>query len=248
VRIKRMPLATGVTMEILDGDAPVIAATGMDFEARIARGPGVRTIHGQRRETYLHELHALARAGARGIISFGTAGGIAPSLRPADVIVASSIVTAKRAFQTHSRWSKSLLNAIPHAQALPMFGAEAPVLSIAKKAALWNSLGVAAVDMESLPAGEVAEHYALPFVVLRVIIDPSDRSIPLSALAGVRDDGTTAAFAVLRSLMRRPGDLAGIVRLAGDARKANQALFRCRQSLGPFFGFPDLLELPLNVE
>jgi hopanoid-associated phosphorylase len=234
-------------MEIL-GSAPVIAAAGMDFEARIARGPGIKAIYGQRRDKYHRELHALAREGARGIISFGTAGGISPSLRPGDVIIANSIVTAKGLFSTHSRWSSLLLGAIPHAHSMPIFGAEAPVMTMLEKEALWRGTGVAAVDMESRPAAEVAEQYALPFAALRVVIDPAHRALPPSALAGVRENGKTAVWAVLRSLMRRPGDLIGIVRLASDAAKANRSLLRCRQSLGPCFGFPDLLKLPLNVE
>jgi purine-nucleoside phosphorylase len=135
-------------MEILAG-SPVIAATGMDFEARIALGAGIKVIYGQNREKYLRDLHTHAREVARGVISFGTAGGISPSLRPGDVIVASSIVTAKGRFQTHSPWSKSLLDAIPHAHCLPIFGAEAPVMTVLEKEALWHGMGVGAVDMES---------------------------------------------------------------------------------------------------
>jgi hopanoid-associated phosphorylase len=235
-------------MEVLIDDAPVIAAAGMDFEARIALGPGVRAVFGQKRDKYLQDLHALVRRGARGIVSFGTAGGISPALKPGDVVVASAVVTAKARFETHSPWSKSMLNANSHAHYMPVFGVEAPVLSVLEKEALWSATGVAAIDVESRAAAEVAAHYGLPFAVLRVIIDPAHRAIPLSALAGVREDGTVNAFSVFRSLLRRPEDIGGIFRLAGDSRKANRALLRCRQSLGPFFGLLDSLKLPLNVE
>ena len=45
---------------------------GMAFEARIAKGAGVRAVYGQKREVYLQKL-TIWRAGARGIISFGVA-------------------------------------------------------------------------------------------------------------------------------------------------------------------------------
>lgn len=235
-------------MQVLVDDAPVIAAAGMDFEARIATGPGVSVIYGQRRDQYERELHALVQRGARGIISFGTAGGISPSLRAGDVVVATAVMTAKDRFDTHLPWSKALLAANSHAHHLPVFGVEAPVLSVLEKEALWSATGVAAVDVESRVSAEVARHYGLPYAVLRVIIDPAHRAIPLSALAGVQDDGTVNALSVFRSLLRRPEDLGNIIRLAGDSRKANRSLLRCRQALGPFLGLLDPVKLPLNVQ
>ena len=236
-------------MKMLFDDAPVIVAAGMAFEARIAKGPGVRAIYGQRREAYVRKLHGLARSGARGIISFGVAGGLSPFLSPGDVIVASSVVTAKASYATDPRWSKSLHNALKTAvSGMPVFASDATVMTVLEKQALWKGTGAAAVDMESGAAAEVAELHGLPFAVLRVIIDPAYRSVPVSAAVGARENGTTDGLAVLRSLMRRPHEIGEVIRLADDARKANRSLFRCRQALGPFFSLLDPLDLPLNVE
>ncbi len=236
-------------MKMLFDDAPVIVAAGMAFEARIAKGAGVRAIYGQRRDAYIRKLHDLARAGARGIISFGVAGGLSPSLNPGDVVVASSVVTAKASFPTDARWSQSLRNALKQSvSGLPVFAADATVRTTLEKEALWKGTGAVAVDMESGAAAAVANHYGLPFAVLRIVIDPAHRSIPVSAAVGARENGTTDAFAVIRSLARRPGDVGEIIRLADDARRANRSLLRCRQALGPFFSLLDPLDLPLNVE
>ena len=235
-------------MKMLFDDAPVIVAAGMAFEARIAKGAGVRALYGQKREVYMQKLHDFARAGARGIISFGVAGGLSPFLKPGDVVVASSVVTARGSFATDSRWSHSLQNALTHAVSGPIFAADATVMTVLEKEALWKGTGAAAVDMESGAAAEVANYHKLPFAVLRVIIDPAHRSIPISAAVGARENGTTDALAVIRSLVQRPGDLGEIIRLADDARKANRSLFRCRNALGPFFSLLDPLDLPLNVE
>jgi hopanoid-associated phosphorylase len=235
-------------MKMLFDDAPVIVAAGMAFEARIAKGAGVRAVYGQKREVYMRKLHDFARAGARGIISFGVAGGLSPLLKPGDVVVASSVVTARGSFSTDSRWSQSLQNALTHAVSGPTFAADATVMTVLEKEALWKGTGAAAVDMESGAAAEVANYHELPFAVLRVIIDPAHRSIPVSATVGARENGTTDALAVMRSLMQRPGDLGEIIRLADDARKANRSLFRCRKALGPFFSLLDPLDLSLNVE
>jgi hopanoid-associated phosphorylase len=236
-------------MKMLFDDAPVVVAAGMEFEARIAKGPGVRVVFGQNREKYIRDLDAAARANARGIISFGVAGGLSPALKPGDIVVASSVISATQTFQTHRRWSQSLLNAIPHAvYGEPVFAAADTVTTVLEKEALWSGTGAVAVDVESGIAAEAAAKHDLPCAVLRVIIDPADRSIPLSAAAGVREDGKTDAAAVLLSLLRRPSEISEIARLASDASRANKSLLRCRQALGPFFSLLDPLDLPLNVE
>jgi hopanoid-associated phosphorylase len=237
-------------MEIIADDRPVLVAAGMDFEAGIARGDGAVVLYGLNRRKYREDLHRHVRKGVRGLISFGIAGGLAPDLRPGDVIVGNSVVTADGTIRTCMDWSKSLLDLLPHAHHLPVFGAETPILTVSGKESLWRGTGAVAVDTESGPVAEAADRYGLPYAVLRVVLDPANRSIPQSALAGAREDGTIDAGAVVKSLMRRPRDLRALLCLAGDSRKANRALLRSRQALGRLFGFRLLEagELTLNME
>jgi hopanoid-associated phosphorylase len=222
----------------------------MDFEAGIAQGHGAVVVYGQNRRKYQEDLHRWVRGGVRGLISFGVAGGLAPDLRPGDVIVGNAVVTAGGTIRTCVDWSKALLDLLPHARYLPVFGADAPVLTVSGKELLWHSTGAVAVDMESGMVAETADHYGLPYAVLRIVLDPANRAVPQSALAGAREDGTVDVAAVVKSLMRRPRDLKALLRLAGDSRKANRALFRSRQALGPLFGLRLLEagELTLNME
>lgn len=229
---------------------PVVAATGLAFEARIAQGPGVKAIYGQSREKYVRCLHAHARAGVSGFISIGVAGGLSPALQPGDVLAASSVISADDTSSTCERWTKSILKAIPSAHHMPVFASEETITSTLHKEELWKATGAGAVDMESGPTAKVAALYGLPFAVLRVVLDPAHRTIPLSALAGASDNGETAPLAVLGALIKRPGDLPALLRLAGDTRKASRSLLRSRQALGPFLGFfaPQTAEFALNVE
>jgi hopanoid-associated phosphorylase len=222
----------------------------MDFEAGIARGDGAVVVYGQNRGKYRDDLHRRVRSGVRGLISFGVAGGLAPNLRPGDIIVGNAVVTAGATIRTCVDWSKALLDLLPDAHHLPLFGADAPVLTVSGKESLWRTTGAVAVDMESGVVAETASHFGLPYAVLRVVLDPANRSVPQSALAGAREDGSVDAAAVVKSLMKRPQDLRALFRLAGDSRKANRALLRSRQALGPLFGFGLLEagELTLNME
>src|SRR5208337_2704323 len=98
-----------------DDALPVIVAAGLDFEAEAAIGPGVKVVCGLNRRKYLRELHEQARSGARGIISFGIAGGMLPKLRAGDAVVASHVLTSEGSFKTCEIWSASRLAAIPDA-------------------------------------------------------------------------------------------------------------------------------------
>lgn len=223
-------------MDAIATGQPVVVCAGMDFEARIAQSHGAAVVYGQDRCKYRDDLHRHARNGAAGFLSFGVAGGLSPDLRPGDVVIASSVVTAAGRSKACPDWTAALRRLIPHAHHVPVFGAGTPIMSVAEKQSLWIETGAGAVDMESGPAAEAAREYGLPFAVLRVILDPSGRALPPSALAGARSDGTTDVKAVISSLLRRPQDLGGLMRLAQDNRKANDALLRSRQALGPLFG------------
>lgn len=72
--------------------APVIAVAGMAFEARIARGAGVEAVYAARADRLERALAEAADAhGCAGVVSFGTAGGLAPDLAPGALIVADSV-------------------------------------------------------------------------------------------------------------------------------------------------------------
>ena len=63
----------------------------------------------------------------------------------------------------------------------------------------------------------------------------------------MRPDGTTTIPAMLRLLVKNPGELPAILRTAFDARAAIATLRRGRQLLGPRLGLPNLAHLELDV-
>ncbi len=215
---------------------PVLAVTGLVAEARIAAGPGVVTVAGGGDPARLALLvqGALAR-GVRAVISFGIAGGLEPGLAPGRVLIASGVTDGDRRSDTAPAWVARIATALPMARIVDLAGVDAAVVDAAGRAALHRRTGAAAVDMESHVAARLAALHGLPFVALRVVADPAERTLPPAALVGLRPDGTTDVGAVLRSLGRAPRQLPGLIRTGLDARAAFAALKASRRALGDLF-------------
>jgi hopanoid-associated phosphorylase len=215
---------------------PVIAVTGMAFEAKIARGAGVEAVFAARADWLERALTDALTRGCSGIISFGTAGGLAPSLEPGTLIIADTVSGPFGPLKTDAAWSARIADALvdtPLASITrrgAMAGVAAPVKSEAEKRSLYSSSGALAVDMESHIAGAIATARGLPFAVCRAVVDPAWRTLPPAATAGLRDDGTTAIGPILRELMRQPSQLGALLRLAGDARAARTTLVQARHA------------------
>jgi hopanoid-associated phosphorylase len=219
-------------------DFPVLAVTGMAFEAKIARGRGVEAVFAARADWLERAISdAFARGGCAGIISFGTAGGLAADLEPGALIVADEVCGPFGPLKTDAAWSARIAESFvgtPLARVTrrgTMAGVTAPVKNEAEKRALNLSTGALAVDMESHIAGAIATARGLPFAVCRAVVDPAWRTLPPAATAGLRDDGTTAIGPILRELMREPRQLGALLRLAGDARAAKTSLVQARHAL-----------------
>jgi adenosylhomocysteine nucleosidase len=227
--------------------APLIVVSGLAREAAIAAGPGIATVvgggNGQRLARLLDE--ALA-GGARGVLSFGIAGGVVRELTPGSLVIAETVVSGEDRFAIDPVWCNRLASALPQARLASIAGIERPATDRAAKRAFGETLGVVAVDMESHIAARQAAARKLPFAVLRAIADPAERDLPPAALIALKPDGSPDLGAVLFSLMRSPAQLPGLVRLAFDARAAFAALLRGRRALGSG-GFADLLDPMLDV-
>jgi hopanoid-associated phosphorylase len=226
-------------MSIIPRARPVIAVTGLAFEARIAAGAGVTVVCGGDRRTLLASLNEAVARGSSGIISFGTAGGLASDGIPGHWVIANAIISEKERFPTNLLWSLRLRQALSQFAHTDIAGVDAPVADPKAKRMLRERTGAAAVDMESHVAAAVAAARGLPFAACRVIIDPLCRALPPAALIGPRPDGTPDIAAVLASLLRWPSQMPALMGIAMDARAARAALQRGRRLLGAGLGFPD---------
>jgi hopanoid-associated phosphorylase len=233
----KAPVTAGGAAEPEAASLPVIAVAGMAFEARIARGDGVDAVFAARADLLERALTAAVARGCAGIISFGTAGGLAPDLEPGALIVADGVDGPLGPVETDNVWSERIaaaLAATPLAAKLRrgwLAGVAAPLTGAADKAARHRATGALAVDMESHLAGAIAHAHRLPFAVCRAVVDPAWRTLPPAATAGLRDDGSTAIAPILRELIKQPSQIRPLMQLAADARAARATLVDARRAL-----------------
>jgi len=225
-----------------DSSALIAVATGLLAEARLVeRTAGVRAISGGGDAAQLAAgLERAIAHGARAVMSFGIAGGLAPDVAPGDVVVGQSVVFVDECYATDVAWCRRLSASLEGARLGTIAASDIPVATREAKAALRLATGAIATDMESHVAARIAAHHQLPFAVLRVVADGASRTLPPAALAGLSPGGAINVAAVLKSLMRRPSQLPQLLRVSADTSAAMKGLLRCHRLLGPGLGFVDL--------
>jgi hopanoid-associated phosphorylase len=214
----------------------VTAVMCLAFEARIAAGPGVTLVCNSRRERLRDQVRR-ACAQSDGLISFGVAGGVDPSLHPGDWVIAANVVGQRGRYPADASWTRQLCAALPGALCADISGLDAPVASPTAKAAVARDHRTVAIDTESHVVAEEATRHGLPFAVARVVLDPAWRGLPPAALVPLNPDGNPHIAGVMRSVLAEPSQLLGLARVTADAWRAWSALRLGRASLSPLFAF-----------
>ncbi len=174
------------------------------------------------------------------LASFGLAGGLDPALRSGEVILADRVAGDGVTLQVDGAWharARSLLQGEAGLTVGLLVGADAMVGTPETKRRLHETTGAIAVDMESPAVAATARQFNLPFLAIRVIADTAAGRVP-DWLSGVVDGaGAVKTGSFCTGLLKRPGDLADIARLANANRRARASLRRVAALLGPGLGF-----------
>ena len=212
---------------------PVLIVTGLVQEARIAAGPGMIVICSSSDPQQLRALLAtLDSTTFRGVISFGVAGGLDPSLKSGDVVVATEVLSGDTRFLAGLALNEEMIAraALRRRRVVRggLAGVEQVIAATACKAALHSETGAAAVDMESHIAAAYAAKAGLPFAALRVISDPASRALPALAKSAIKPNGDIDLRKVLRGVARNPTSLRALVSTGIDFNRALRSLRGCR--------------------
>jgi adenosylhomocysteine nucleosidase len=186
----------------------------------------------------------LIDSGVSALLSWGSAGGLAPGLRPGTLLLPENVLNSEgRRFEVTVSW-RTKLHELASRQFEIHTGALVqslhPVTTVLQKQTLFARTGAVAVDMESAAIAEVAASRGLPFVAVRAVLDPATRGLPPSALAAIDSSGRLLVKDLVRGLLRRPGDLPGILVLWSDMRLACSTLATVARLAGLQLGFRDL--------
>jgi adenosylhomocysteine nucleosidase len=212
---------------------PILIVTGLVQEARIAAGPGMAVICSSSDPNQLRALlTTLDPTSIRGVISFGVAGGLDPSLKTGDVVVATEVMAGDTRWLAGLSLTETQIASIALGRRRVvrglLAGVEEVVAASACKAALHSETGAAAVDMESHIAAAYAAEAGIPFAALRVISDPAHRALPVVARKAIKPNGDLDLVRIMGSVVRNPRSLRALVSTGIDFNRALRSLRGCR--------------------
>src|SRR6266851_9123954 len=132
---------------------PVLIVTGLAQEARIAAGPGMTVICSSSDPQQLRALLTVFDPSTiRGVISFGVAGGLDPSLKSGDVVVATEVLAGDARWLADLALNEELIASVALGSRRVvrggLAGVEEVVAARAVKAALRSETGAAAGDID----------------------------------------------------------------------------------------------------
>jgi adenosylhomocysteine nucleosidase len=215
---------------------PILIVTGLLQEARIAAGPGMAVVCSSSDPQQLRALLTVFDPETiRGVISFGVAGGLDPSLKSGDVVVATEVMAGDARWLAGLSLSEDQIAGIALGRRRVVRGGLAGVEQIVAaqscKAALRSVTGAAAVDMESHIAAAYAAENDLPFAALRVISDPATRALPALARTAIKPNGDIDLRMIFQGVVRNPRSLRALVSTGIDFNRALKSLRGCREFL-----------------
>jgi len=219
-------------------NAPLLFITGMQREAACCANDGVMIICSGANIQYLNQqLAALENEKFSAVVSVGLAGGLDPTLRSGDILIADAIVENSETLPTDQRFAQALTQGISACGNKvvngALYGADAIILSVEEKARLHATTQAMAVDMESHIAAHFARRRKLPFVACRIISDPAHRALPPLVLKAITPQGDVDIKKIALGLLEAPGQIGGLIRAGLDSQAAFKRLSGCRPLLGP---------------
>jgi adenosylhomocysteine nucleosidase len=165
----------------------------------------------------------LIEAGAGALVSWGLAGGLAPSLEAGAVCLPEEVIGPDGAhYSTAREWRERLAPLVAAHRRVAcgtLLTSAAPIATAAAKAAAHQDTGAMAVDMESSAVAKAARTCGVPFIAVRVIVDTAADEVP-RAVSGASESGQVRIGRLLLGLMRSPADLVPLLRLTKRYRIA----------------------------
>ncbi|MBL8686939.1 MAG: hypothetical protein JNK86_05685 [Alphaproteobacteria bacterium] len=177
---------------------------------------------------------------AKGIISFGFAGGLDPSIPVGGIIIPTAIRTIDNLlFEVHRNWRKKIIHLMAGIRIYSgtMLGSDNPIIEKKIKADIYHKFGTIAVDMESHVVASICNKNDVPFCAIRVVIDTANTSLSKQTADIMQKDGSISVSRAIKTILNYPRALKELMILGKQYHHAYRQLNNVARLGFPNFGF-----------
>ncbi len=170
----------------------------------------------------------LVAKGAARLISWGCAAALGASLKPGDLILADKLIDAENnELAINADWHSYVQSILANFVVVTggcLVESVSIVSTSTDKKQLHSLTGAVALDMESIAIAKVAKQYTLPFLAIRVIVDPVEMNLPLAINRSLNDGGEIVLKKLLAFLFLHPAELPDLIKLGLNFNAAKKTL------------------------
>ncbi len=177
------------------------------------------------------------------LIATGFAGALRSGLQLGEIVLAERLLTeGNRDVKIDRKLFRYAYEALEVRQTHcgPLLTVSRPVSSPEEKGRLGRSSGALAAEMEAFWAAETAQAYGIPFLAMKVVLDPLERPLP-RLVRSIGDGGGRWGKGGLL-VLKWPGQLAELPWLARAARRASRELANSLAAVIDHFSSGPLVE------
>ena len=216
--------------------APIGVVAALPAEARCLTDGGGRgcpdecvrvSLSGMGQARAYRAARSLAGQGVSALVSFGTAGALAPGLGAGDVVLGTAVLFGQEIIEADPDWPSRLAGKLDGRVRVgqgKILHAEAVLATPLDKSRLFLSTAALAVDMETAGVARAAAEHGLPWLAIRAIVDAQGVSIPALALGALSASGRPRLGKLLAGIAHAPAGIPRLLRLGWDFHTARSAL------------------------